>query len=313
MNHDFDLRVDPTFALLRPMSLRLAATALAFAASGWPAIVHGQAADEAALRVVAELAQANGQALACRDTAAAQRAKAAMIELAPKTPRFATAFEDGTQRAFLAQTREPQPCPEAAAARVRVETLVLRLRAAVGGLPHAQIADEGELPLHSMPRYLLQGPRGQAVTSDDFRGRFQLLTFGFTSCPDVCPSTLAEMQQVLAALGERAAKLQPVFVTIDPQRDTPVVVEAYTQAFDKRILGLTGSEALVRRAADGFKVRYRKVQEAGAAPDVYTMDHSAGMFLLGPDGQLLERIVYGTPVRDIVTRVERWIDAAVPR
>lgn len=288
----------------------LAAVALAAA---WPHPAAAQGAEDAALKTVAELAQVNGQALACRDAAAAQRAKALMLELAPKTARFASVFDSGTQDAFLAQTREQRVCPGPAALATQLDAIARRLRTAVAGLAHAQIADEAELPLTSMPRYLLQGPRGRAVTGDDFRGRFQLVSFGFTSCPDVCPTTLLEMQQVLAALGERAARLQPVFISIDPQRDTPQVIEAYTQAFDKRILGLTGSEALVRRAAESFRVRYRKVQESGAAPEAYTMDHTAGMFVLGPDGQLLERIVYGTTVREIVTRIESALDAAAQR
>lgn len=270
-------------------------------------------AEDMALQAVAELARLNGQALACRDSAAAQRAKALMLELAPKTGRFGNVFDEGTQNAFLAQTRAERPCPPAAELSAQLDAQARRLRSATAGLAHAQIADDSELPRHSMPRYLLQGPRGGAVTGDDFRGRFQLVAFGFTSCPDVCPTTLIEVKQTLEALGERAAKLQPVFITIDPQRDTPVVIEAYTKAFDPRILGLTGSEGLVRRAADSFKVRYRRVQEPGAAPDVYTMEHSAGMFLLGPDGQLLERIVYGTTVREIVTRIGTWMDTAAAR
>jgi protein SCO1/2 len=287
------------------------ATVLAGAIGAPPAL--GQTGDDDALKAVAELARLNGQALACRESAAAQRAKALMLELAPKTGRFGSVFDEGTQNAFLTQTRGDRACPPVAELSAQLDALAQRLRRATAGLAHAQIADDSELPRHSMPRYLLQGPRGGAVTGDDFRGRFQLVAFGFTSCPDVCPTTLLELKQTLEALGERAAKLQPVFITIDPQRDTPVVIEAYTRAFDPRIIGLTGSEALVRRAADSFKVRYRRVQEPGAAADVYTMEHTAGMFLLGPDGQLLERIVYGTTVREIVTRIAGWMDAAATR
>jgi protein SCO1/2 len=159
------------------------------------------------------------------------------------------------------------------------------------------------------PRYLLQGPRGAAVTSADFRGRYQLIAFGFVSCPDVCPTTLVEMQQVLAALGARAARVQPIFITVDPQRDTRTVLDAYTRAFDDRIIGLTGSDALVRAAADAFKVRFEIVREPGATANAYTVDHSAGMFLLGPDGQLLARLAYGTPVAQLVARIEEWLRA----
>lgn len=271
---------------------------------------HAQADDGPSLQAVAELGRLNGQALACRDLAAAQRAKALMIELAPKTAAYGSAFDEATQRSFLAQTGGAATCPEPARALAEIDTAAMRLRSQAAALPHAPIAEDSELPLHSMPRYLLQGPRGQAVTGDDFRGRFQLVSFGFTSCPDVCPATLLEMQQVLVALGESASRLQPVFITVDPQRDTLAVLAEYTRAFDARILGLGGSEALVRRAAESFRVRYRKVQQPGAAPEAYTVEHSAGMFLLGPDGQLLERFGYGTTVREMSTRIGRWFDAA---
>jgi protein SCO1/2 len=158
------------------------------------------------------------------------------------------------------------------------------------------------------PRYLLQDTRGRAVMSDDFKDRFQLITFGFTGCPDVCPTTLLEMQQVMAALGERAKQVQPIFITVDPERDTGQVLEAYTNNFDSRILPLTGKLELVRWAANNFKVKFEKVREPGATANIYTMDHTAGMFLLGPDGQRIAKFAYGTSVKDMVADIQRWLD-----
>jgi protein SCO1/2 len=157
------------------------------------------------------------------------------------------------------------------------------------------------------PRYLLMGTHGRAVRSEDFKERFQLIAFGYVSCPDVCPTTMSEMQQVLEALGQRAQFVQPIFITVDPQRDTLEVLKAYAANFDKRILGLTGSEALVRFSANNFKVEYTKVQEPGVGPNVYTMDHTAGMFLLGPDGQLLKKFAYNTPVKDVTQEINKWL------
>ena len=167
---------------------------------------------------------------------------------------------------------------------------------------------QANVPVH--PRYLLMGTNGRSVMSEDFRGRFQLIAFGFVSCPDVCPTTLLEMSHVLAALGPRARHLQPIFITVDPQRDTAQVLGAYTQAFDARIIGLTGSLDLVRRAANHFKVQFAKVQEPGANPNVYTMDHTAGMFLLSPDGTLVDRFGYGLPEAQVTERIQRWLNAA---
>ena len=160
------------------------------------------------------------------------------------------------------------------------------------------------------PRYLLQDPRGRSVSNEDFRGRFQLIAFGYTYCPDVCPTTLVEMAAILKQLGEQADRLQPIFVTVDPERDTGKVLQTYTEFFDPRILGLTGSPALVRRAADNFKIRYAKVREPGS--ENYSMDHSAGMILLGPDGEFVKKFAFATPVDNIAKSLGEIL-AASPR
>lgn len=198
-------------------------------------------------------------------------------------------------------------------------TLLLALLAIMISPAHAQtnhhILDEPvnatDAPdaVRASPRYLLQNGRGRAVMVDDFHNRFQLITFGYTSCPDVCPTTMLEMHQVMAALGERAKQVQPIFITIDPQRDTGEVLDAYTANFDARIIGLTGSLRLIRWAADNFKVEFEKVQEPGAEPHVYTMNHTVGMFLLGPDSQLLKKFAYATPVKEIITVIDGWLDS----
>ena len=159
------------------------------------------------------------------------------------------------------------------------------------------------------PRYLLQDPNGRSVTSEDFRGRFQLIAFGYTYCPDICPTTLVEMAAILKQLGERAARLQPIFITVDPERDSGPVLKTYTEFFDPRILGLTGSPALIRRTADNFRVRYAKVREAGKDAANYAVDHSAGMYLLGPDGQFIRKFAFATPVDEISARLDEIIGA----
>jgi protein SCO1/2 len=158
------------------------------------------------------------------------------------------------------------------------------------------------------PRYLLQDPHGRSVTNEDFRGRFQLIAFGYTYCPDVCPTTLVEMAAILKQLGDQAERLQPIFITVDPERDTRKVLQTYTEFFDPRILGLTGSPALVRRAADNFKIRYAKVREPGS--DNYAVDHSAGMFLLGPDGSFIKKFAFATPVDQIAAQIQETLAAA---
>lgn len=164
------------------------------------------------------------------------------------------------------------------------------------GLPDPQ-------PQEVVPRYLLVDPNGRSVTSEDFRGKFQLIAFGYTYCPDVCPTTLVEMAAILDQLGPGAARIQPIFITVDPERDTGPVLRTYTEFFHPRILGLTGPPALVRRAADNFKVRYAKVRTPGDPPERYAMDHSAGMYLLGPDGDFLKKFAYATAPHVIAEQI----------
>ncbi len=115
------------------------------------------------------------------------------------------------------------------------------------------------------------------------------------------------MAAILKQLGEEAERVQPIFITVDPERDTGKVLQTYTEFFDPRILGLTGSPALVRRAADNFRIRYAKVREPGA--ENYAVDHSAGMILLGPDGQFLKKFAFATPVDEIAAQLVHILGA----
>jgi len=180
---------------------------------------------------------------------------------------------------------------------------------ALAQAPGDAISDEASGEAQISARYLLMDTRGHAVSNEDFIGRFQLVAFGFTSCPAICPSTLATMSLVLRQIGEQAERVQPLFVTIDPERDTPQVLEAYVRNFDERIAGLTGAPALIRRAADNFKVTFRKYVEPGAAPGDYTMDHSVGMYLVGPDGRFLTRYPHAAPPEEIAERLRERIAA----
>lgn len=154
-----------------------------------------------------------------------------------------------------------------------------------------------------VPRYLLMDANGRAVSNEDFPGYFQLITFGYTFCPDICPTTLAEMSAIMEKLGSASDRLQPLFITVDPERDTAAVLRNYTAFFHPRILGLTGSPALVRRAADNFKVRYEKARDPNASPDHYAVDHSAGMYLIGPGGEFLKKFAFATPPDEIAARI----------
>ena len=272
------------------------------------------ASDEAGLSAVRELGRLNGQSLACgrKDTAAWVRLL--MLNHAPKTRAYGEAYEEGTNEAFADQNRGI-PCLAPAELSRRLEEVTQRLKQALpapGQVPQGHNAGE-TVPNDIAPRYLLQDPNGRAVTNEDYLGRFQLIAFGYTSCPDVCPTTLLEMKEVLQQLGDKAAQLQPIFITVDPERDSAQVLREYTAAFDPRILGLRGSEALTRRAASEFRMRYEIVREPNAPPGSYTVDHSAGMILLGPDGRTAARFAYATPARQVAERIEALLREDVQR
>jgi protein SCO1/2 len=130
--------------------------------------------------------------------------------------------------------------------------------------------------------FRLRDPEGRTRTLADFKGQAVLLFFGFTQCPDVCPTALARAAQAKALLGELGARLQVVFVTVDPERDTPQVLQAYTKAFDESFLGLYGSLDETAELARNFKAYYKKVP-TGAS---YTMDHTALSYVYDPAGKL---------------------------
>jgi protein SCO1/2 len=130
----------------------------------------------------------------------------------------------------------------------------------------------------------LTGHDGKPRTLADFRGKAVVLFFGYTHCPDICPTTLADMAAVMKQLGPDAARVQVLFVTVDPQRDTPELMAKYVPAFDASFLGLSGDAAATQRAAKEFRVFYE--QRPGGAPGAYTVDHSAQSYVLDAQGRL---------------------------
>lgn len=125
---------------------------------------------------------------------------------------------------------------------------------------------------------------GKMRSLADFKGKAVVVFFGYTQCPDVCPTTMAEMANVMQQLGPLSEKVQVLFVTVDPERDTPELLSKYVPAFDQRFLGLVGDKAATEKMAKEFRVFYQKVQ--GKEPGSYTMDHTAGSYIFDPQGRL---------------------------
>ncbi len=139
---------------------------------------------------------------------------------------------------------------------------------------------------------------GAARTLADYRGKVVVLFFGFTQCPDVCPTTMAEMATVVKELGPAGDDVQVLFVTLDPERDTQELLAAYVPAFDKRFVGLRGDAAATARTAKEFKVFYAKVP--GSEPGSYTLDHTAGSYVFDKEGKLRLFVRHGQGTDAIV-------------
>jgi protein SCO1 len=137
--------------------------------------------------------------------------------------------------------------------------------------------------------FSLQDGDGRQISDLDFRGRYMLVYFGYTFCPDVCPTTLNDLADAMDKLGGKADRVQPVFITVDPKRDRPDVLKRYVAAFGPRLVGLTGSPAAIADVAKEYRVYYAE-HRTGPGPDDYTMDHSSILYLMGPNGRFVAPI-----------------------
>jgi len=145
--------------------------------------------------------------------------------------------------------------------------------------------------------FALTDAEGKRRTDAEFRGKHVLVFFGFANCPDFCPTALVTISQALEKLGPKAEKVAPLFITVDPERDTPAELKNYAQNFDQRIVMLTGGAEDIAAAARAYRVYYAKkpLEKAGE----YTMDHSSYIYLMGPDGKYITHFRHGISPADL--------------
>jgi protein SCO1/2 len=153
--------------------------------------------------------------------------------------------------------------------------------------------------------FSLMDPTGKPRTLADYKGKVVLVFFGYTQCPDVCPTTMAEMASVMQKLGPQADQVQVLFITLDPERDTPSLLASYVPAFDKRFVGLYGTPEQTEKVARDFKVFYSKVP--GKEPGSYTIDHTAGSYVFDRDGRLRLFIRHGGGADPIVHDIRQLL------
>jgi protein SCO1 len=145
---------------------------------------------------------------------------------------------------------------------------------------------------------------GRKVTQADFAGKHMLVFFGFTNCPDVCPAKLNTISIALEDLGPLAEQVTPVFITVDPERDTPERMAEYVSNFSAGIVGLTGTPGQIKQAAKAYRVYYAKVEMENSASG-YTMDHSAFTYLMDENGEYVTHFAYGTSPAKITKRLRQ--------
>jgi len=156
-------------------------------------------------------------------------------------------------------------------------------------------------------KFMLVDQDGNLVTEQDMQGKYQLIYFGYTSCPDVCPTSLQVMTMALKKLGDKADRIQPYFITVDPERDTVEVMKDYVGYFGPDLIGLTGSKAMIERVTKQYRVRYEKVIEEGMDPDLYVMDHTASVFLIAPDGRFITKFAHGISPDTMVEKINEYV------
>jgi cytochrome oxidase Cu insertion factor (SCO1/SenC/PrrC family) len=185
--------------------------------------------------------------------------------------------------------------------------VVLLFALALGG--YALLASRNMVPGGSGTA-LVGGPfsmvnhKGEQVTEKNFLGKPMLLFFGFTFCPDICPTELQVMAAALTQLGDAGKDIQPIFVSIDPERDTPQVMAQYVGAFGDSFIGLTGNADQVAKMAQTYRVFYAK-QDNKQDPASYLMDHSSIIYLMGTDGKFLKHFTYSTDAKALAEGIKQ--------
>lgn len=156
--------------------------------------------------------------------------------------------------------------------------------------------------------FTLTGKDGKPVTWDQFKGQWRIVYFGYTFCPDACPTDMTQLikgyNQFAKAQPERAAEVTPIFISIDPERDTPAIVGEWSAAFSPRLVGLTGTPQQVKVAADAFHAFYGKGEETAGG---YLMDHSRAAYLMDPDGKPIALLPVDKGGAAVAAELEQWV------
>ncbi len=154
--------------------------------------------------------------------------------------------------------------------------------------------------------FTLTNHKGERVTHKDFQGRFMLVYFGYTYCPDICPAELQVIAAALDKLGPKADRITPIFITVDPERDTVPRMAEYVSHFHKQLIGLTGTNEEIRAVAKAYRVYFAKAKKDTSATD-YLMDHSSIIYVMNNKGDYVTHLSYGTSAEKIAEKLEKLL------
>ncbi len=239
----------------------------------------------------------------------------------PEKPKVASKRRAPRKKKTEAATKNNQPvAPSSPKSRGLQGWLLFAVVViAVALLLYASGRDSGEqvvelenktgLPAIGGP-FELTDHNGNAVSNKTFAGKYMLVNFGFTYCPDVCPTGLTEISSTLELLGSEADKITPIFITVDPARDTPEQLKEYISFFHPRLVGLTGSERQIKSVTKAYRVYFAKVENKApdADPEDYTVDHTALTYLMGPTGEFKQHFGQGTDAAQMAKRIKEIIN-----
>jgi len=193
---------------------------------------------------------------------------------------------------------------------VVVVGLIIGAAAAIAVFPGARQALLPSSGPMTSGKALIGGPftltddTGKRVTDKDYRGRYMLVFFGYTSCPDICPAGLQLISAALENLGSKADRITPIFISVDPARDTPKKLGEYVKNFSSRLVGLTGTPEQIAEVAKAYKVYYKKKSNP-SSPDDYAMDHTAIIYLMDPNGEFVTHFTPTTSVDDLTAKLDK--------
>ena len=187
-------------------------------------------------------------------------------------------------------------------ARNKCGWLMIILLVGILAVQTATYAGEG-----NQVHFSLTNHNGEPVTEKNFMGSFLLIFFGYSHCPDICPMNLSVISNALDGLGSNGTRVQPIFITLDPKRDTLKTLKSFVHHFHPRLMGLTGSTKQIQEAAATFFVRYERANIESS--NRYLLDHTAATYLIGPEGKGLVIFTHNTAVSEMTTTIQAYINS----